>query len=61
MRMKWYGWFLSLFVALLGDCSGFSFPVIKVVENDDKEHELGFFSKKEITILKNIYGSMLDM
>ena len=60
MRMKWYIWFLALFVALLGDGSGFSFPVIKVVEEDGTEHELGFFSKKEIEILKNIYGSMLD-
>ena len=61
MRMKWYEWFLALFVALLGDGSGFTFPVIKVVENDNKEHELGFFSKKEIESLKKIYGSTLNI
>ena len=61
MRMKWYEWVLALFFALLGDAGAFAFPVIKVVEKDEKEHELGFFSKKEVERLKSFYDSILEI
>ena len=61
MRMKWYEWVLALFFALLGDTGAFAFPVIRVVEKDEKEHELGFFSKREVERLKSFYDSILDI
>ncbi len=60
-KTKWYDWFLLIFVILLGDGGGFIMPVIDIKEKDGKEHQLGYFDKKQVNEIQQIYGSLLTI
>lgn len=56
---KWYDFILCIFIILLGDSGGFIMPMLKIIEKNGKEHNLGYFSKRDIIELKKLYYNLL--
>lgn len=59
VKMPFWFYFVAIFFFVFGE-NIFFFPSIEVEEQDGTKHNLGYFSKKDVAWLKDLYGDLLQ-